>query len=323
MEGIFSKDLSSVAVTRLGMVQDDSIQLPGEPTKRAHWASEGIVNSIGGKVTPYFVTNSEQNGYYFALTCQLSKQFNFGLNLMAAYTYSKGKNIFDGIGDQIMTAFSTNTFGVHGSNAHELGYSSYVSPHRALLNAAWTWKTGKHTTETLSCYYEGFNHCFVGSSYTYNRYSYTMSGNVNGDGGANSLIYIPTEEQLLGSLASDFVSTENAAAFNEFIKSDKYLASHRGQYAERGGVIAPWRHTLNLRYDRSYRFDQGETVSFGVDVKNFANLLYRGWGNFKQLESSDILVWKEGKYQFKQPVWSDYAGILSTWSAALNIRFSF
>ena len=323
LEGLFSKDLSSVAFTRLGIIQDDSIQLPGEPTKRAHWASEGIVNSIGGKVTPYFVTNSEQNGYYFALTCQLSKQFNFGLNLMAAYTYSKGKNIFDGIGDQIMTAFSTNTFGVHGSNAHELGYSSYVSPHRALLNAAWTWKTGKHTTETLSCYYEGFNHCFVGSSYTYNRYSYTMSGNVNGDGGANSLIYIPTEEQLLGSLASDFVSTENAAAFNEFIKSDKYLASHRGQYAERGGVIAPWRHTLNLRYDRSYRFENGETVSFGCDVKNFANLLYRGWGNIKQLGSSDILVWSDGKYQFRQPEWSDYAGVLSTWSAALNIRFSF
>ena len=169
LEGIFSKDLTSVAVTKLGIVPGDSVQLPGEPGKRLTWVSEGIKNSANGTVTPYLITNSENKGYYYSVTGQLSKDFKCGLNLMAAYTYAVGKNVIDGIGDQVTSAFNTNTFGVHGTNNHELGYSSYVSPNRVLVNAGWTWSTGQHTTETVGLYYEGFNHCFVGN-YSYTRY---------------------------------------------------------------------------------------------------------------------------------------------------------
>lgn len=322
LEGIYNKDLTSVAVTKLGIVQSDPIQLPGEPGTRMFWVSENLTNSIGGRVTPYYITNSKNNGYYYSGTAQLSKDFNFGLNLMAAYTYSEGKNVIDGIGDQVTSAFNTNTFGVNGSNSQELGYSSYVSPNRVLVNAGWTWNTGKRTSETIGLYYEGFNHAYIGS-YSYTRYSYTMTANVNGDGGANSLAYIPTESQLIGENAMPFVSEENAKLFNEFIKGDKYLSAHRGQYAERGGAIAPWRHTFNFKYERSIKFNGGEKLSFGVDVKNVANLLYRGWGNMQRLSSSDILKYADGVYTFTNPTWNVYASTYSTWSAALNVRFSF
>ena len=327
IEGIYSKDVTSVAVTRLGIIQDESIQLPGEPTKRAHWTSEGIVNSIGKEVTPYYITNTADNGYYYAIGGQLSKKYDCGLNLMAAYTYSCGKNVTDGISDQVMSSYSNNTFGVHGSNTHEVGYSSYVSPNRVLLNAGWTWSIGKHINQTLNCYYEGYNLCYVGS-YSYCRYSYTMSSNVNGDGGAHSLAYIPLHEELYakdanGDFVMPFVSEENRDAFEVFINGDKYLSANRGSYAERGGVTAPWTHTINLKFETSYKFCTGEALSIGVDVRNFANLLNRSWGNLKQLDNSDIIAWKNGKYQFTKPVWSDYAGVISTWSAALNMRFSF
>jgi hypothetical protein len=327
LEGVFGKDLSSVTVNCLGLFQDDSIQLPGEPLKRAHWKSEGLVNSIGGAITPFYITNSKENGFYYSATGLLSKEFDFGLSLMAAYTYSCGKNVTDGIGDQVMSSYTNNTFGVHGSNSNEVGYSSYVSPNRVLLNAGWTWSVGKHTSEMLSCYYEGYNLCYVGS-YSYSRYSYTMTGNVNGDFGAHSLAYIPSHDDLYaqdanGDYIMPFVSEENRDAFESFIKSDSYLNSHRGAYAVRGGVIAPWRHTVNLKYERTYKFDNGQALSFGVDVKNIGNLLYRGWGNVKQLSSSDIIAWSNGKYQFIQPVWNDCADVISTWSAALNLRFSF
>ena len=337
IEGIYGKDLRSVAVTRLGIIQDDSIQLPGEPGKRAHWVSEGIINSSSdlheapGKwkyVNPYLITNANDNGHYYSITGQLSKEFDFGLNLMAAYTYSEGVNVMDGYSEQISSTYSTNTFGVHGSNSHELGYSSYVTPNRVLVNAGWTWNTGKHTVETLSCYYEGFNLCFVGN-YSYNRYSYTMSGsNVNGDGGAHNLAYLPTHDELYakdanGNFVMPFVNEDNRDAFDAFLSSDKYAKNHRGQYAMRGGVISPWWHTVNLKYERTYKFNHGEAISFGVDVKNIGNLLYRSWGNVKQLNNSDIITWKNGKYQFNEPVWNDYANVISTWSAALNLRFSF
>ncbi len=327
VEGIYNKDLTSVAVTKLGIVQDDPIQLPGEPGERITWKSEGVVNSLGKAVTPYLITNTAKgnNGYYYSVTGQLMKDFKCGLNLMAAYTYSEGKNVTDGIGDQITSAYNTNAFGINGSNVHELGYSSYVTPHRVLFNAGWTWATGQHTTETVGLYYEGFNHCYIGG-YSYTRYSYTMTSNVNGDGGSNSLAYIPTEAQLM---AEDSPYT-NAAEFNDFIKADKYLSAHRGQYAERGGAIAPWRHTFNFKYERTYKFKGGESISAGIDVKNLANLFYRGWGNMQRLSSSDIIK-LNGKgteeepytYTFTNPTWNVYASTLSTWSAALNLRLNF
>ena len=325
LEGIYNKDITSVAVTKLGIVEDGTIQLPGEPEARMKWKSEGIKNSVGGTVTPYYITNTDKNGYYYSGTAQLSKDFKCGLNLMAAYTYAEGKNVTDAIGDQVTSAFSTNAFGVNGSNVHELGYSSYVSPHRILLNAGWTWATGQHTTEQIGLYYEGFNHCYIGG-YSYTRYSYTMTSNVNGDGGSNSLVYIPTESQLL---AEDSPYT-NAEEFNDFIKADKYLSAHRGQYAERGGAIAPWRHTFNFKYERTYKFHGGESISAGIDVKNIANLFWRGWGNMQRLSSSDILKLNGNgseenpyTYTFTNPTWNTYASTYSTWSAALNLRFNF
>ena len=256
---------------------------------------------------------------------QLSKDFKCGLSLMAAYTYAEGKNVTDGIGDQVTSAYNTNAFGINGSNVHELGYSSYVTPHRVLFNLGWTWHVGQHTTETVGLYYEGFNHCYIGS-YSYTRYSYTMTSNVNGDGGSNSLAYIPTEAQLL---AGDTPYT-NPEEFNNFIKADKYLSTHRGMYAERGGAIAPWRHTFNFKYERTYKFKAGPSISAGVDIKNLANLFWRGWGNMQRLSSSDIVKLtgngtEENPYQytFTNPTWNTYASTYSTWSMALNLRFNF
>ena len=327
VEGIYNKDITSVAVTKLGLVQDGTIQLPGEPGERIVWKDEGIRNSLNRSVTPYLITNTDKknNGYYYSITGQLSKDFKCGLNLMAAYTYAEGKNVTDGIGDQITSAYNTNAFGINGSNVHELGYSSYVSPHRVLFNLGWTWHIGQHTSETVGLYYEGFNHCYIGS-YSYTRYSYTMTSNVNGDGGSNSLAYIPTEAQLF----ADNSPYTNPEEFNDFIKADKYLSAHRGMYAERGGAIAPWRHTFNFKYERTYKFKAGPSISAGIDIKNLANLFYRGWGNMQRLSSSDIVKLtgngsEESPYQytFTNPTWNVYASTYSTWSAALNLRFNF
>ena len=323
IEGIYNKDIQTVAVDKLGQCLGDSIYLPGESQARAFWVSENIKNSLGRNVTPYYITNSDNKGHYYSVTAMLEKNFNCGINLMGAYTFAEGKNVIDGVGDQITSAYNTNTFGVNGSNAHELGYSSYVSPNRFIVNASFSHKLNKRVSETFGLFYEGVNLCYVGG-YSYSRYSYTMSSNVNGDGGANSLIYVPTVEELE---TMPFVSDDNRAAYNNFINNDKYLSSIRGQYSERGGAIAPFRHTFNFKYERTIKLclnsKNNNAIQLGVDVKNIGNLIYRGWGNMQRLSSSDILRYNDGVYTFNDPTWSEYASTYSTWSAALNIRYIF
>ncbi|MDE6070039.1 MAG: hypothetical protein K2F92_04060, partial [Alistipes sp.] len=323
IEGIYNKDINSVAVTKLGIVEvDGGIQLPGEPEARKLWQSEGIKNGSDQNVTPYQIHNTDIDGYYASVTAQLSKSWNFGLSVSAAYTYASSKNVIDGIGDQVTSAYNTNTFCRNGSNSPELGYSSYVSPHRILLNIGYRLSAPKSST-SFGLYYEAYRLGYIGN-YSYSRYSYTM-GNVTGDGGADVLLYVPTEEQLAGMT---FAKEGQKEAFWEFINQDKYLSKHIGEYTTRGGAVMPWHHTLNFKFAHDFYFNikgKRNALTVGVDVNNIANLLNRNWGNVEQISTSKPLTYdsKTQVYTFTQPKWSTQASTASTWSALLSIRYTF
>lgn len=335
LEGIYNKDIVSVAVTKTGLNNSGTVQLPGEPAKRTAYTA---VEYQPGKNlnNAYLITNDgiDKQGYYASITATLKKDFNFGLSLMAAYTRSISKNVIDGIGDQVTSAFNTNTYCVNGSNSHELGYSSYVSPNRLILNANYRLQYGRgRFATTLGLFYEGYNYGYVGG-YSYTRYSYTLSSNVTGDGGANSLMYIPTDSDMntmtfAGSFAEE-TPEQNKAAFKAFIESDAYLNSHRGQYAERGGAVMPWFSTISVKLNQDFNFfvaGRKQTVQVGLDINNVGNLLNPAWGNVKRLSAGDILSYNKTtnaySFQTKVAVWNTYAGTASTWSMLLSARYFF
>lgn len=330
IEGIYNKDINSVTVTKLGMVEKEGgIQLPGEPEARVYWESQNIKNKEGKTINPYLITNTDDvDGYYASISAQVSKNWGFGLSVMAAYTYSSAKNVIDGIGDQVTSAFSTNTFNKNGSNVPETGFASYVSPHRILLNVGYR-LANKNGASNFGLYYEASQLGYIGS-YSYSRYSYTMyvqSGNyqnaVTNDRGAVNLLYIPTRSELD---QMPFTSDENKEAFWNFIQKDSYLSDHVGEYSKRGGAVMPWYHTLNFRFSQDFYVNvkgKRNTISLGLDVTNLANMLNRDWGNIKRMNTSSILAWDGTNYTFTAPKWSKYASTVSTWSAMFSIRYTF
>ena len=322
LEGIYSHNLTDVTVHKLGLIRDEAgVQLPGEPSPRAKWVAEGIKNSQGGNITPYYLTNSKLHGYSYSVTGQLRKDFNFGLSLMAAYTYSGGKSLTDGLGDQITSAYNTMTYNRNGSNVDELGYSTFISPNRVIANISYRIDEGGRGATTIGLFYEGYNYCYIGN-YSYSRLTYTM-GNQTGDGGAANVLYIPTKDELA---KMPFAKEDNRDAYEAFIASDPYLSAHRGQYEERGGVVAPWNNRFNLRVAQDINFNvcrKVHTVTIGVDVNNIANLLNPEWGAVKALKGDSVLTYKDGQYTFTAPQWSTFNGVASTWQALLNIRYSF
>ena len=336
VEGIFNYNLTDVSVRKLGQVQGDGITLPGEPQARTTWKGENIkskeVNGSSNTVTPYYITNSSEHGRYFSATASLKKDFRFGLNLMAAYTYSDSRVIADGLGDQVSSAYNTMTYNVNGSNVDEIGRSGFVSPNRLIFNIGYRIAEGPHTSSNIGLFYEGFNHLYIGS-YDYSTYSYTIcsynstkkSGSaVTGDGGANNLIFIPTQQQLANM---PFADEQNKTAFEEFIAGDKYLSKHRGEYETRGCITAPWNSRFNFKFYQDFYLNPNgnykHTLSVGVDINNVANLLNKNWGAVQQLSSDNILRYENGKYTFVAPKWNKYNGAISNWSMLLNLRYSF
>lgn len=322
LEGIFNKDFNSTAIRKLGLVQvEEGIQLPGEPEPRALWKSEGIRNSLGQGIMPMYLTNTDGvNGYYGSLTAQLQKDFNFGLSLMAAYTFSESKTAMEGIRDQVTSDYGS-LYTRNGSNMPELGYASFVSPHRVIANISYRIPQGGRGATTIGLFYEGYNNAYI-SGFSYSRYSYTMK-NVTNDFGADNLLYIPTAEELT---SMPFESEENRAAFEDFISRDAYLSRHRGSYSKRGGAIAPWQNRINVKFLQDIDFEVGKqlhTIQLGLDVNNVANLLSSEWGVAQRLSSASVLQYKESKYKFTKPEWTGFNDPLSTWEMLLSLRYFF
>lgn len=320
IDGLYSVNYNEVYATMLGHKQEGTITLPGEPGPRNKWVAENIKNSNGQTVNGYYIHNeSGIHGSYASVSAKVAKEFDFGLALSAAYAYSTAQSVSDGNGDQI-SEFA-NTYGLNGCNEPILGYANYVAPHRAIFNGSYTIKEGKNLATKLGVFYEGYNIGFY-SNYSYSRVSYLMN-NVSGAGSASQLIYIPTDAELDGM---PFSSEANKADYRAFLAADKYTSKHRGEYAKRNGVLAPWLNRINARVAQDIKFNiagRTQTLEIGVDANNVGNLINSAWGIYKQLNTNNIINYKNGQYTFTAPVWNDYANVASTWSLLLSARYYF
>ena len=321
LEGIYSYNYNEVVATTLGYKLGDSIQLPGEPGKRPTYENENIRNSANGKMSGYLLHNAKDlHGKYYSVTAQLSKNFAWGLDLMAAYTHSFSMSATDGVGDQVYNIAQISN--AYGDNSHELGYSYYVTPNRFIANASYTIYEGLHTATKLGLFYEGYNVGYVGS-YNQARYSYLMTTDQGTGISTAQLVYIPTKEELANM---PFASDENRAAYEAFISNDSYLSAHRGEYSKRNGAVCPWLNRFSFKIDQEFYFNVAgrlTTLQVGADINNIGNLINSNWGCFQQLSSETILQLKNGSYTFTEPNWHKYNNFLSTWNVLLHVRYSF
>lgn len=319
-EGVYSLNYNEVVATTLGYTQSGTIQLPGEPEERPLYTSENILNQDGAVMHGTYLHNSQDlHGRYLSFSAQLRKEFGFGLNLSAAYTYSNSLSITDGNGDQPSNLAATSNVG--DGNSPELGYSAYVSPHRVIAGASYTVFQNRRTATKVSLFYEGLNMAFNSSGWGSARFSYLIK-NVSGMG-TSQLAYIPTEEELE---QMPFSSDDNRAEYAAFIADDSHLSSHRGEYSTRGAMRAPWHNNIDLKVCQEFYFNvsgRSTTLEIGLDVINLANLLNSDWGSYQILSSETILQYKNNEYTFTQPVWNTYQNLRSTYQLLLHATWKF
>jgi hypothetical protein len=188
---------------------------------------------------------------------------------MTAYTYTQSRSVNDGFSAQSSTNWG-RTYTVN-SNNEELSNSVYEFPHKVVATLSYARRYGLFGTNVMLLY----------NGYSGEHYSLTYArGKVDENGDTyrgNSLIYIPTKDEMSTMLWTDETS---AAAFNDYIEGDKYLKSHRGQFAERNSHSLPFQSRLDLHVAQSFYFDKKSSrrVEISLDVINLGNLLSRSWG---------------------------------------------
>lgn len=339
LEGIFNKDLQTVVVSNPHYyVSDETVALNDNDVRHKLGQYPGVQDA-------YLLENGPHGAYYYSITAQLAKRFDFGLNMSVAYTHACAKSYGDGVGDQVSSAYKNNMYSIDPINAHELGFGNYVSPHRIIASVGYRKEYAKHFASAISLIYEGMNTGYDGWGYGGARHTYTFSSNVLGDK-ANSLLYIPASRNELDSwnFEATEVKDDNGKKmaytadmqrddFWNYINNDSYLKGRKGKYTERGGAVMPWHHQLDLKFMQDFYMNIGgkrNTLQVGVDIKNFLNLLNSKWGTYKKINNDALLSYKNGTYQFQQnngkrltSVHSDYMSLNSTYSVQFSVRYLF
>jgi hypothetical protein len=122
--------------------------------------------------------------------------------------------------------------------------------------------------------------------------SYIFSNDMNGDGSTNDLLYIPrntgemnfqqyTQTAPGATTPTTYTVAQQVAAWDAYINQDPYLRAHRGEYAQRNGILRPlvYRADFSISQDLSRHIaGAAHGLQVRLDMLNVTNWLNKNWG---------------------------------------------
>ena len=228
--------------------------------------------------------------YSTQLSARLEKRFAGGLSAMAAYTWSRVRDVQTPI--RVNNRGTVNWSSRAVSGRHDdltTGISLNDLPHRIVLAGSWRAPWRRWTTE-LSLLYVGES----GSPFTYRAAGNRGLGDLNADGSnLNDPIYVPRDALDPGEIIFTGASADPSAdpsppaqaarvlaqqtAFERFIAGTPCLRQQRARILARNSCREPWSHTsaFSLRQRIPVRT---RGIEIQLDVFNLLNLLNSSWG---------------------------------------------
>ena len=219
-------------------------------------------------------------------------------------------------------------------NNYEAGYSQFGHRHRVTGSANYKHNWSDFVATSFGLFFEAAEGGFFTAGRT-SRFSYTVLGDLNGDGvGGNDLMYIPRSQDEINLVDDPEAGTADQqwAALNAFIEQDDYLSEHRGEIAERNGGINPWFTNIDLRILQDFILSD-HTFQISFDMLNVGNFINSDWG-VREVVNTAARTPLElvGFNDAGEPLYK-FAGVtktfiedpseLSRWRAQLGFRYLF
>jgi hypothetical protein len=292
----------------------------------------GSVNTAANRIHPEFsdvlkVDNVSKGGSnYLSLSLNRPMKNHWSSNF--AYTIGSSKDPLM-LGETV--AFSLwQRNPIFNQNTPTLARSPFEIRNRVKYTLAREFEFVKKAKTTISLYYEGR---------TGNPYSYTYSGDANGDGqNGNDLVYVPTglNDPVLANLPPAV-----AQAYMNFVNNSE-LKKYAGSVAPRNAFTAPWINRLDLHVAQTIplqfrtlelevfadfinfgvwlskrTFGYTETITGGGDnellsVSNFGNATYNAAGQLQMTGTA-----------FVNPAIATPNNELSRWRMQFGVRLKF
>ncbi|MBB6003010.1 carboxypeptidase regulatory-like domain-containing protein [Arcicella rosea] len=301
-EGIYTKDINSVYLSNVNLPTSQrnaigadnrpiyyNVGANGFPSTVNNRIYGSIAAAQGGNtaekpnISDAILMKNTNNGYSYSLTGTVSKAFENGLFASLSYTYTDSRSVNDG--GSIAQSMWRDRVVVGDPNADVLSYSNFLQSHRIVGFGSYKVNYLKNKMATTF----GFTYATGPAG----RYSYTYSGDMNGDGsggGGNDLIYIPRDQSeiLLRAIPANatagtplYTAAQQWTDLDNFIKQDPYLSERRGQYAERNGAVLPWSTNFDFKIIQDFNIKVGgkvNTIQLTFDMFNAGNFVTPNWG---------------------------------------------
>ncbi len=334
-EFLYTKDVNGIAY--------ENVNLPAADTSfsgvddRPRWLAGH--NQIYKNVSDATVLTNQGVGYSYNLSFVLEKPFSNGFYAKAGYIYGVSKNTTDP--GSIAYGSWTGIASSADPNNPGVGYSSYSPANRVFAALSYTRDFVGIGATTVGVFFNGNNN---------GNGSYVFSGDANGDGVTNNdLIYIPRNTSEMnfipetvgsGANAVTYTAAQQAAAWEAYIEQDKYLNSHRGQYAQRNAVFLPmvWRADLSVSQNVGRAIaGKPNAIQIRLDILNVTNLLNKNWGVSQTFVTNRPLIAKgadaNGALQYQLATVGtqllppqSFTKVVSTndvWRLQLGVRYMF
>mgnify|MGYP002589093276 CR=1 FL=1 len=324
-EGLYAKTLNDM------MVENLNISATGKTFAEQYGLSfdNRPMYSKGDYSGIYKLVNTD-GGYTWNLSAKAEKNFDFGLDMMASYTYTNSKTINNGTSSVAASNWQYNY--THGDPNHpELSTSAFNTPHQVMVSAYYHFgkTTERHSdVTTIGLIYQGTS----GTPYTV-----YMNGDMNGDNGYNDLLFIPTDAQVDEMLAKGmfkattaYTAEQQAANYKQWLGNENYMKDHRGEYFERYEANQNFVHRFDFHADRKFGFMVGKRMNYiqiAFDMLNVGNFFNTKWGRtYSTTSYYSPVTYSKGQYQFLHNGDFDmrsYSDFYSRWRAQISLKYSF
>lgn len=223
----------------------------------------------------YLLSNTDK-GHRYSITAQIAKTIG-GLDANVAYTYGESKDVTNGIRNSMESNWQLNQAG--NPNNPQEAFSNFDIRHRIVSTINYRLAYGQN--KSLVSNFTFFFSAQSGNPYTYGFYNTT----IDGTGQQINVAYIPNVGEtvkLFADIAGGKTAVQQAAEFDQYIDSNPYLSSRRGQFTERNAAHTPWNTDLDFRFTQDFNFGtkHKQIITITYDIINLTNLLNKDWGHY-------------------------------------------
>ncbi|WP_164849871.1 TonB-dependent receptor [Mucilaginibacter limnophilus] len=326
IEAIYSKGINNVTFENLNREVDASFTFNGADQRPRYYT--GRRNSQFDEI---IVFGNSNKGYSYNFVAQLQKQFSHGFAGSISYTYGKSTDINSGTSS---TAYSNWRY-VNAIDPNNVGasYANFDVRHRVSGFVTYRIEYAKNFATQISLFYNGQSGQPV---------SYIYDGDLNNDGTANDLIFVPANRSQISltDITNGLTADQQWQKLDSYISNNSYLKDRRGKYAERNGSRLPFQQVFDVRILQDLGMNIGNTknrLQLSFDILNFGNLLNKNWGSFNTVPNQTFSFIKytglatDGKtpnFQYTEAGQTDgkiysESDLTSRWRAQIGIRYIF